>query len=647
MGAHDVNGRNDEGEGRLFREALLRDLRAFEQMLESDAFEIDIPRIGSEQEMFLVDEAFRPAPVASDVLRLLGPSAFTTEMGKFNLEANLKPRTFTGNCFREMHGELDVLVARASQAARDCGAEVLLTGTLPTVRRSDLTLENLTDKVRYRELNRAVMKLRGGAYHLLIKGIDELQMVHDNVMPETCCASFQVHSQIDPRRFAPTYNAAQVAAAPVLAGAVNSPVLMGRRLWQETRIALFQHAVDERSHAHVARSHPTRVAFGSAWIQDSVVEIFRDQIARFRVIMTRALDEDSIDVLARGGVPSLSALQLHNGTIWRWNRPVYGITGGHPHLRLEFRALPAGPTAIDEIASAAFFLGLLRALPEEFGDVASRFSFDEAKDNFYAAARHGLKAQLTWLDGKRYPVAALILDTLLPLASEGLEDAGIAGTDIDGYLGVVRERVEADQTGSQWTLNAMTALAGRVTPEVRDRRVVAGMLARQKTAEPVARWAPLSAPEIEGEGARYETVWEIMSTDLFTVSADDPITLAASMMDWRHIRHVPVEDDAGKFVGLISNRDLLRVIAQRGWELGSEPVPVRDVMDEKPLTVSPETSTVDALTLMLDHQVDCLPVVKDNELIGIVTGHDMLVVLGAALRRAEEPKAAVAGQTAR
>lgn len=644
MGAHDVNGRDEEGRSRLFREALLRDLRAFEQMLRSDAFEVDVPRIGSEQEVFLVDSAFRPAPVASEVLKHLGHSAFTTEMGKFNLEANLIPRLFTGSCFREMHAELDSLVSLASQAAEDCGAEVLLTGTLPTVRRSDLILDNLTDKIRYHELNRAVMKLRGGAYHLLIKGIDELQMVHDNVMPETCCASFQVHSQIDPRGFAAIYNAAQVAAAPVLAAAVNSPVLMGRRLWHETRIALFQHAVDERSHAHVARSHPTRVAFGDNWVRESVLEIFREQVARFRVIMTRAIDENSIDVLAEGGVPSLSALQLHNGTIWRWNRPVYGITAGRPHLRLEFRALPAGPTVVDEIANAAFFLGLLRALPKEFGNVASILAFAEAKDNFFAAARHGLKAQLTWLDGRRYPVDALIVNDLLPLAQAGLDDAGVAEADIDRYLGVIRERVEADRTGSQWTLDSMAALAGHATPEVRDRRVVAGMLTRQKSGEPVGRWAHLSAPEIEGHGARTETVWEIMSTDLFTVSADDPLTLAASMMDWRHIRHVPVEDDGGQFVGLISNRDLLRVIAQGGWERASDPIPVRDVMDPHPLTVSPETSTVDALALMLEHQVDCLPVVKENELIGIVTGHDMLVVLGGLLAEGAMAKAATAGR---
>jgi CBS domain-containing protein len=188
----------------------------------------------------------------------------------------------------------------------------------------------------------------------------------------------------------------------------------------------------------------------------------------------------------------------------------------------------------------------------------------------------------------------------------------------------------------------MAALAGRVTPEVRDRRVVAGMLTRQKSGEPVARWAPLSAPEIEGNGARYETVWEIMSTDLFTVSADDPIMLAASMMDWRHIRHVPVEDDAGQFVGLISNRDVLRVIAQGGWEQTGIPVSVRDAMDSRPLTVSPETLTTDALAMMLEHQVDCLPVIKQNELIGIVTGHDMLVVLGSVLRASNAAKAAAA-----
>lgn len=630
MGAHDILEDDDCARSSSFREALLADLRALERMLGSDTLECDVSRIGCEQEMFLVDAACRPAPIASKILEELSHPAFTTEIGKFNLEANLDPRVFHGNCLSVMEQELAALLQRVSTVAQAHEVNVLLTGILPSIALPDLSLENLTVKPRYQELNRAVMKLRGGAYHLLIKGVDELQLIHDNVMPEACCASFQVHLQLNPHSFATQYNASLLVAAPVLAAAVNSPILLGRRLWQESRIALFQHAVDERSHSHVARSHPTRVSFGEGWVHDSVLEIYRDQVARFRVIMTGAVAEDSLEIVGRGGVPRLSALVLHNGTVWRWNRACYGLTHGRPHLRLEFRALPSGPTVLDEVANAAFLLGLMRAIPAEFGNVSSKALFADVKDNFLAAARYGLKAQLTWLDGKHYAVNELIQERLLPLAAAGLKDAQIDSGDIDRYLGVIRERVASDQTGSKWTLAARASLPPNTGL---DRQVVAAMLLRQKSGEPVHRWSDLSQAELETADNIRRTVGEIMSTDLFTIGPDDPITLAASMMDWRHIRHLPVED-AGQLLGLISSRDVLHFVAERGWQLHEgHPVPVRELMNCRPIAVPAEASIAEAVNLMLEHNIHCLPVTRCNELIGVVTSHDILQVFSSCLKR--------------
>lgn len=363
MGVQDIFKAEQGADSTSFRQSLLTDLRALEEMLEMGLLERDVTRIGVEQEMLLVDQAYRPAPVASEVLSALRDPSFTTEIGKFNLEANLPPRKLEGNCLGALESELSALVQRATAIGNQYGADVLLAGIVPSARASDLGLHNLTDKPRYRELNQAVMGVRGGSYQLFIKGIDELHLVHDNVMPEACCTSFQVHMQLDPRRFATQYNASLLAAAPVLAVAVNSPMLLGKRLWHETRIALFQHAVDERAHSHIARSHPTRVSFGEAWVQDSVLEIYREEIARFRVIMTSSVEENSLATLQQGGIPALKALVLHNSTVWRWNRPCFGITNGRPHLRLEFRALPAGPTVLDEVANAAFLLGLMCSCP--------------------------------------------------------------------------------------------------------------------------------------------------------------------------------------------------------------------------------------------------------------------------------------------
>jgi CBS domain-containing protein len=286
---------------------------------------------------------------------------------------------------------------------------------------------------------------------------------------------------------------------------------------------------------------------------------------------------------------------------------------------------------LDEVANAAFLFGLLVAIPEECGNVALTMPFDAAKENFFAAARHGLKAQLTWLDGKHRAVGALILELLLPLATAGLRKANLNTEDIDRYLGVIRERIERDQTGASWSLCAASTCARNTSTDSRDRQIVAAMLTKQYSGEPVHRWA-VSEYEMEDRPNLYQTVADIMSTDLFTVTPDDPITLAAGTMTWRHIRHLPVEDACGKFVGLISSREILRAIAEQGWEQNSNgPITVRELMNVEPTTVSPDTSTVAALHLMLDQKLDCLPVLKDSELVGIVSSHDMLVVLGGLL----------------
>ena len=264
--------------------------------------------------------------------------------------------------------------------------------------------------------------------------------------------------------------------------------------------------------------------------------------------------------------------------------------------------------------------------------MSAKVQFDDAKDNFFAAARHGLNAQLAWVDGKHHSVHDLVLKRLLPLARAGLGDAQINSEDIDRYLGTVQERVETAQTGSQWMLSAAAAFPQRVSHEIRDHGLVATMLARQESGQPVHRWHPIARQELDAIGAARETVAEIMSTDLFTVSPDDPITLAASMMDWRHIRHLPV-DQNGQLAGLISSRDVLRLLSAPGQLLcDRKTVTVGELMCSQPLTVTRETPIKDAINLMLASQVDCLPVLEGNELIGIVTTHDMLEVLSLLLR---------------
>lgn len=624
MGEQQVEVEADEERRRAFTRALLGDLRALEEMLAAGRIEAGVRRVGAEQEMFLVDRHLRPAPVAEEVIGRAGDPRLTTEIARFNLEANLTPRTLAADCFRRMEEEILEVVDRVREAARESGADVLLAGILPTLERDDLSLENITPGPRYHQLNAAVMGLRGGELSVHIKGVDEINLTSGNVMLLGSNTSFQVHLQVGPDEFAQLYNVAQAVTAPVLAAAVNSPVWLGRRLWQETRLALFQHSADARNPAEQGRDFPTRVGFGERWLEGSVLELFREDIARFRVMLTADVEEDSEEVLAAGGVPRLKALQLHNGTVWWWNRPCYGVGGGVPHLRIENRVLPSGPTPLDEVANAAFLVGLMAAVPGEYGRVEQRFSFDDCKANFWRAARHGLGAQFIWADGRNYPADSLILEHLLPLAREGLRAHGVDEPDVDRYLGTVEERVRSGQTGAQWTLTSLAALGDRGTRAMRQRALAEAIRERQRTNEPVHRWPPVEEPATADWAEGYRTVGQFMSTDLFTVRPDDLVDLAASVMDWRHIRHVPVEDDAGKLVGLVTHRDVMRLLARGGAEKSEEPVAVRQLMKTDPVTVGPQTPTLEAVRLMKEKRVGCLPVVENGALVGIVTAYDFL-----------------------
>ena len=619
MGEHKVEQHVDEQKSQAFMMALLEDLRALAFMLQDGRFESGIRRIGAEQEMFLIDRYLRPAPVSLEVLEHANDARLTTEIARFNLEANLTPLELTGNCFTRMEQELDELIDRARTAAASQNADVLLSGILPTLQKSDLTLDNLTPSTRYRELDRGVIRLRGGPLSIHIKGLDELHLTHDNIMMESCNTSFQVHYQSNAKEFANHYNVAQAITAPVLAVAVNSPLLFGQRLWQETRVALFQHSTDERSRPQLARNQPTRVTFGDSWLQNSVVELFHDQITRFRPIMITEPDENPFAVLARGETPSLSALRLHNGTVWRWNRACYGLTEGVPHLRIENRALPSGPTVVDEIANAAFFAGLMAALPQAYGDISTRMAFDDAKINFFRAARHGLDAQFQWLDGQSHSAPSLILDHLLPLARQGLSSAGVASEDIEKYLGIIEERTRSRQTGAGWMMKSLSAMESSTSKDARQRNLTSAMLANQKKGQPIHHWTVIEKPESDEWEQGYRTIGQFMSTDLFTVKPDDLIDLAASVMDWRHIRHVPVEDEEGRLVGLVTHRGLLRMMTS-----GNRASTVREVMIANPVTVSPSTSSLEAIEIMRSNRVGCLPVVANDQLAGIVTSYDFL-----------------------
>lgn len=627
MGRHDVDKAFSDEQLRAYMRAILADVHALQRMLDESRFETGVRRIGAEQEMFLVDKTGRAWCGADEMMgKLKGNKQFTYELARFNLECNLLPQVFGGKCLSAMEHELNGLLETARTTARELGGDIVLAGILPTLRRSDLSIESMVQNPRFLALNDALTQLRGGEFQFRIKGVDEFEMTHDNVMLESCNTSFQVHFQAGPSEFAELYNCAQAITAPVLAAATNSPILLGRRLWRETRVALFQQSVDGRSAAHQVRGRRPRVDFGDGWMRESVLEVFREDIARFRLLLATDLDEDPMKVLDRGGVPNLTALRLHNGTVYRWNRACYGISDGKPHLRIEARAFPAGPSVLDEIATGAFFFGLMSSVSHQVHDVAKVMKFDDARANFLAAARLGLQANLTWFHGKEYPAQSLILDELLPLARSGLKSAGVDGSDIDRYLGVVEERVKRNRTGSRWALDSLAAMGEKGTKDQRMCALVRSASARQHTGDPVHLWELADIAEFEGWRESYLQVGQFMTTDLFTVHPEDVVDLAASLMDWRHIRHVPVEDNEGCLIGLVSHRTLLRLVGQGLKGKEQQPVAVKDIMKRDPVVVTPNTPTLEAIELMRNHKVGCLPVVEDKRLVGIITERDLIRV---------------------
>jgi CBS domain-containing protein/gamma-glutamyl:cysteine ligase YbdK (ATP-grasp superfamily) len=618
-----------------------------ERMFERGMFERGVTNIGAEQEMFLVDRAFNAAPLALDMIERLSDSHFTTELGQFNLEMNADPQPLEGQGLSRLETQLGELYKKVQRAASELAIQPVLTGILPTLSRTDLSLDMMVPNPRYVTLNRVMRAAKGDGYDISIKGLDELAVKHDSLMFEACNASFQVHLQsLEPSRFGHEYDVAQLLLAPTLAIGTNSPLLLGKRLWQETRITLFEQSCDIRTRSLHARQDAPRVSFGKAWATPGgAVGIFKDNVTRFRPLVGMSDHEDSVAILESGKVPELRALRLHNGTIYKWNRAVYGISAnGKPHLRIELRILPSGPSIVDEVANAAFWLGLMKELSATIENLPARMEFDHAQANFYAAAREGLSARFVWLDGEEVIAQPFILDRLLPLAEAGLARAKVDEADAKRYLGVIDKRVRSLHTGSRWALRSLADMKSRGTAGEHLTALVAATIARQDTARPVAEWERARLDEIPARRTGWAKVSQYMQTDLITVHPGDPVELAADIMTWERIRHLPVEDETGRLVGLLTYRAVLRHFANLpgartdssvSLEMAARaadpvtpaaatPVLVADVMRREVVTVSPDTWTLDAIALMRRHRIGCLPVVKDGRIVAMVMEEDFM-----------------------
>jgi hypothetical protein len=430
---------------------------------------------GFELEAWLLDHAGFPSPVNDTYLAALADPLVVPELSRFNVELNAPPVAMGPGVIEALEASLDATWARCQDVAHGMDTVLAMIGILPTIREQDLSLATISAMKRYQALNAQVLEQRGGEpIHIAITGDDTLRLDRGDVMLEAATTSFQLHLQVPFAQAADYYNASLVSCGPLLAAAANSPLLFSRRLWQETRVPLFEQAVDVGGYEGLREAGIRRVGFGRGYVAASLVELFEENLAHFPPLLPIALDEPA----AR-----FPHVRLHNGAIWRWVRPLIGFDPtGRAHVRIEQRVLPSGPTVLDMMANAALYFGLVRALAARFAGRAPLLPFADARANFYAAARHGLDAELAWNDGARRPARALLLETCLPLAREGLLGFGLADDEIERYLGVIEARVRRGRTGAQWQLAHLRTVWGDA------QRLMNDYLENQRTGAPVHEW---------------------------------------------------------------------------------------------------------------------------------------------------------------
>jgi gamma-glutamyl:cysteine ligase YbdK (ATP-grasp superfamily) len=432
-----------------YRQKVRACLDVFARMLAEARFDAERRSMGLEIELNLTDEGGDPALLNAAALEAIADEDFTTELAQFNVEINVPPRLLTGDVFAGLEERVRASLNAAEDKARGVGAHMMLVGILPTVFDQHLNADALSANPRYRLLNEQIFAARGEDLEISIAGPERLSTFADTIAPEAACTSVQLHLQVEPERFATVWNAAQAVAGVQLAIGANSPFFFGRELWRETRIALFEQATDTRPEELKAQGVRPRVWFGERWIT-SIFDLFEENVTFFPALLPVCEPEDPLEVLESGGVPSLSELRLHNGTIYRWNRPVYDVVREKPHLRVENRVLPAGPTVVDTLANAAFYYGLVRTLAEEERPIWSRMSFSAAEENFHAGARDGIEARVFWPGLGEVPASELVLRRLLPMAHEGLNRWGIDPWDRERLLGIVEQRCMAQRNGATW-----------------------------------------------------------------------------------------------------------------------------------------------------------------------------------------------------
>ncbi|MEO3756135.1 glutamate--cysteine ligase [Streptomyces sp. B6B3] len=494
MGEKLVADRFDLAARERFRARLRACLDGLRRLLSEQRFDGPRALMGVEMELNLADSRGVPRMVNDEVLARMASRDFQTELGKFTLELNVAPRQLAGRVFDDLAEELRIAHGYADRMAGEFGAQIVMIGVLPTLTVDEMGPETFTPVDRYALLNEQIMASRGERICLDLAGAETLTSTFESIAPEAACTSVQFHLQVTPDRFADTWNAAQALTAAQVAVGANAPFVFGRELWPESRPPVFLQATDSRPPELAAQGVRPRTWFGERWITGADC-LFEENLRYFPALLPMCEEEDPLAVLDAGGVPALAELTLHNGTVYRWNRPVYDVADGVPHLRVENRVLSSGPTITDTVANAAFYYGLVRALADQPEPVWATLPFAAAEENFLAACRHGIDAEVTWPVGPpaaglaRLPVTRLVREHLLPLAAEGLDAWRVAPADRDHYLSIIDERCRLRATGAGWQTRVyhqeVAAGADRTTAL---RRLVERYSALSRTDAPVHGW---------------------------------------------------------------------------------------------------------------------------------------------------------------
>lgn len=475
----------------IYRKRLEDELEVFDRHLQRAEF-INQGTIGLELELNLVDDQMRPARRNQEVLEHLDED-YQSEIGAYNIELNLPPSSPAGDGLAQLEAALSARLRAAKKAAAACGVRVAMIGTLPTLTTEFLDdPEWITNEFRYRGLNNSVMESRGELVRIGLSRVESVEHDFEDIATESACTSMQLHLQVAPDRFAAAWNASQAIAGVQAALSANSPLFLGRRLWHESRIPVFTQSIDTRTKELINQGVRPRVWFGERWIT-SVFDLFEENVRYFSPLIPEGRVEAGKPIMT-GENPGLHYLNLHNGTVWRWNRPIYDPNGELSHIRVENRLLPAGPTVKDMVADAAFYYGLVKYLGTQNRPVWSRLRFEQAAANFEAGARDGLSARMTWPTLGTIEVAELVVDHLLSQAREGLASLDVDEASIDEYLGIIEGRARRRQNGASWQLAALNEAGAGTTPGSPERmealeRVLRQYLRNEEDGAPVHTWS--------------------------------------------------------------------------------------------------------------------------------------------------------------